>query len=230
MSRTLSLGNTDPDYIQHTLVTGALKSIVQGLRRIRSGDALKAGDMKQVGGEFLFEVIGGVATENGKAATKKGNTGKVQVTWCHRMRNTRDHAEIPAIRKVLGLDDENGRPRPPPQRRWTMGLARAVSQRRQSWVENRNRRRTSWSRSRGRSRSRSGSESRSRERTQGSTEVERGREDERTKKNGKPVVATTEGQEIGEKEADREAEGKENKLERIVSAEIMYAEPEGEKT
>lgn len=27
-----------------------------------------------------------------------------RVTWCHRMRNTRDHAEMEELREVLGLD------------------------------------------------------------------------------------------------------------------------------
>lgn len=31
------------------------------------------------------------------------------VTWCHRMRTTRDHAEIPELMEVLGLDG-NGKP------------------------------------------------------------------------------------------------------------------------
>lgn len=29
------------------------------------------------------------------------------ITWCHRMRNTRDHAEIPELKDVLGLEDED---------------------------------------------------------------------------------------------------------------------------
>ncbi|KAJ2957636.1 hypothetical protein NQ176_g11234 [Zarea fungicola] len=27
-----------------------------------------------------------------------------KITWCHRMRTTRDHAEIPEIMELLGLD------------------------------------------------------------------------------------------------------------------------------
>lgn len=76
MTRTLSLGKKDPDYIQHTLVAGAIKSIVQGVKRIGSGDALQAGDMRQVGGEFIFE-------STGRLDEKKP---KVEVTWCHRMK------------------------------------------------------------------------------------------------------------------------------------------------
>lgn len=56
---------------------------------------LSGGDFKQVGGEFLFQ------------------EGKV--TWCHRMRSTRDHAELPIVREQLGMDDT-----PAPQRkRWS---------------------------------------------------------------------------------------------------------------
>lgn len=76
---------------------------------------LRGGDFRQVGGEFLFE--------NGK------------VTWCHRMRNTRDHAEIPDLRKHLGLDGEEK----PVKKRWSTaalgkGLGRRLSSRRQSWA------------------------------------------------------------------------------------------------
>ena len=77
---------------------------------------LSGGDFKQVGGEFLFQ--------NGK------------VTWCHRMKNTRDHAEVPLVRQQLGLDDT-----PPPQRkRWSAagiggGITRRLSNRRpMSWA------------------------------------------------------------------------------------------------
>ena len=77
---------------------------------------LSGGDFRQVGGEFLFQ--------NGK------------VTWCHRMRSTRDHAEFPVIRQQLGLDDT-----PVPQRKgWSAagiggGITRRLSNRRpMSWA------------------------------------------------------------------------------------------------
>ncbi len=28
------------------------------------------------------------------------------MSWCHRMKNTRDHAEIPELMEVLGLDGQ----------------------------------------------------------------------------------------------------------------------------
>jgi len=95
MTRTFELGSK-PDYIQKSIFYTTVASIMQGLK---SGQhALKGGDFKQIGGEFLFE--------NG------------EVTWCHRMRNTRDHAEIPDLRKVIGLDLE----KPTPKKRWSAGL------------------------------------------------------------------------------------------------------------
>lgn len=114
MARTWSLGNKGPDYIQHTIVSGVVKSIAQGLKRIGSGDVLQAGDYKQVGGEFLFEVTGG-GTRLGDC--KRGNRAlkRLRVRWCHRMQNTRDHAELPELKSVLGLletvDEEERRPK-----------------------------------------------------------------------------------------------------------------------
>jgi hypothetical protein len=81
MSRTLSLGSKKPDYMRNSILSGVFRSVVQG---VRSGTgATKGGDIKQVGGEFMFD------------------EGKV--VWCHRMKNTRDHSEIPELQRVLGL-------------------------------------------------------------------------------------------------------------------------------
>ncbi|ERF68970.1 hypothetical protein EPUS_09024 [Endocarpon pusillum Z07020] len=145
MARTLSLGNKDPDYIRHTLVSGVVKSIAQGLKRIGSGDVLQAGDLKQVGGEFLFEVTGG-GTSLTNSKTGNGALQQAEVTWCHRMKNTRDHAELPVLKQVLDLGNAKGDDR---RRRseasWrTSGLARSLSSKRQS---------LSWSQTRRRSRS-----------------------------------------------------------------------------
>lgn len=78
---------------------------------------MKGGDFYQVGGEFLFE--------------------NERVTWCHRMKNTRDHAEIPEMRKVLGLDGVEVAPR---RKRWSTGVGRTLSEKRQSWSRSRSRR------------------------------------------------------------------------------------------
>lgn len=90
--------------------------------------------MGQVGGEFLFESKnadyspgGGGSpwdevTPNANFTLKGGDylqAGIAQgagedekvVTWCHRMKNTRDHAEIGVLMKVLGVDEEEERKR-----------------------------------------------------------------------------------------------------------------------
>jgi len=105
MTRTLDLGKK-PEYTNAGLFATTVQSIVQGLKSGRQ--VMNGGDYKQVGGEFLFE--------NG------------QVIWCHRMRNTRDHAEIPELRKLLGLDDT----KPPMRKRWSHGI-KGVGRRSGSW-------------------------------------------------------------------------------------------------
>ena len=87
---------------------------------------LSGGAPRQVGGEFVFE--GG------------------KVTWCKRMRNTRDHAEIPEIKQHLGLVEGEGKAPEvvtTARKRASMsglgGLGRRFSQRRQSWGGSRSR-------------------------------------------------------------------------------------------
>lgn len=100
MQRSWSLGDKAPDYIQQSLLLGGLKSIMQGLKRLPTGDVTKAGEMDQNGGEFLF--------------VRTGDDGfwgdDWQVDWCHRMRNTRDHTEISELKRILGMEE----PRKPP--------------------------------------------------------------------------------------------------------------------
>lgn len=84
MTSNLALGSKKPDYLTKSTLVVTLQSIV---KTIASGrDAFKGGDVKQIGGEYLFE--GG------------------EVRWCHRMENTRDHAEVEVLREVLGLAKE----------------------------------------------------------------------------------------------------------------------------
>lgn len=113
MTSSLNPGKT-PEYMQRSFMSMAVRSFILELKSGRN--MLSGGDFRQVGGEFLFQ--------NGK------------VTWCRRMRNTRDHAEVPLVRQQLGLDDT-----PPPQRkRWSAagigsGLTRRLSNRRpMSWA------------------------------------------------------------------------------------------------
>ena len=49
--------------------------------------------------------IGGEEEEGGGGEGGSGVEEK-RVTWCHRMRTTRDHAEIPELMEVLGLDGQ----------------------------------------------------------------------------------------------------------------------------
>lgn len=224
MVRTLAMGQR-PAYMRKSMLLSALSSVAQGLRQVPSGKATKAGDHRQIGGEFLFEpltvhtpapveddidrrigehqlhgssitrqTIGeglslnedsgafvakkvssdattpapapataaptptpaetttattpppaaapadATASPNGATATstagetngnaprgssvsgtrptvqvpvqhdgadeEEGYIEEKQVTWCHRMRTTRDHAEIPELMEVLGLDGQ----------------------------------------------------------------------------------------------------------------------------
>ena len=128
---------------------------------------MKAGDLSQNGGEYLFEVEGveTASQKEGRVHQPKGNEGlKVRVTFCHRMRNTRDHTEIPQLAGLLGSPESNDRSRKPTsrlERRWTSGgpignLARSLSNKSQSWLERRNS--SSWSGKRRRDRRKSSSQ------------------------------------------------------------------------
>ncbi|KAI1446248.1 AhpC/TSA antioxidant enzyme-domain-containing protein [Annulohypoxylon stygium] len=123
MVRTLAMGSR-PAYLQgkslaHTVVTG----VVQGLKQVKTGLVMKMGDQRQVGGEFLFEPatltidtpVTTPRSEEEKKLELTSEDNKVEepedpkveekrVTWCHRMRTTRDHAEMPELMEVLGLD------------------------------------------------------------------------------------------------------------------------------
>ncbi|KAI4660181.1 uncharacterized protein J4E79_005986 [Alternaria viburni] len=92
MTRTYNLGSK-PEYMQTHVLINSVQSIFQSLGTGRK--ALKGGDFKQVGGEFLFE--------------------KGECTWAHRMKTTRGHAELSELRRLIGLDDA----RPPVRRKWS---------------------------------------------------------------------------------------------------------------
>ncbi|PHH49539.1 Thioredoxin-like protein AAED1 [Ceratocystis fimbriata CBS 114723] len=87
MVKTLQLGDK-PWYIEKPLVVSIIASICQVLRYLPKGLALSSGHHWQVGGEFMFETMDGTR----------------QVTWCHRMRSTRDHAQLSAIERVLKIE------------------------------------------------------------------------------------------------------------------------------
>jgi hypothetical protein len=65
-------------------------SVMQAMKKISSGLATKGGDPRQIGGEFLFE--------------PRGMGEEKQITWCHRMKNTRDHTEISELARILDPD------------------------------------------------------------------------------------------------------------------------------
>lgn len=179
MVKTLALGQR-PAYMNKSILKSSLDSIVQGVKQIKNGLVLKAGDQRQIGGEFLFEPVdierpevespshefdrklrldenkknggggGSSSNNNGKEAAKKTDEERLsdaekrsratsvvtdndndeeeepslveekKVTWCHRMRTTRDHAEIPELMEVLGLTG-HGKPIKD-QKRWSKAL------------------------------------------------------------------------------------------------------------
>lgn len=81
MTKSLSLGDRKPEYVQSSVLGGTLKSMSN---MVSSGlGFLKGGDYSQNGGEWVFV---------------DGN-----LEWCHRMQNTRDHAEISELGSVLGF-------------------------------------------------------------------------------------------------------------------------------
>ncbi|KAL3963323.1 hypothetical protein ACCO45_000327 [Purpureocillium lilacinum] len=123
-----------------TLALGAKPAYMKrGLRSIPRGLALKSGDQRQVGGEFLLEPLDAVTPIGtpqderhkraaiGTAEPQGGQDGadddpieEKRVTWCHRMRTTRDHAEIPELMEILGLDG-HGQPIKD-EKRWSKAL------------------------------------------------------------------------------------------------------------
>jgi len=121
MLRTLNLGSR-PEYQQRALGSLILNGFVQSLKQLPFGKTFQGGDYQQVGGEFMFEPasgdlntpigspeeenrqIGGVGKKGVEGMLEGGYSEEKRVTWCHRMRNTRDHAEMEELREVLGLD------------------------------------------------------------------------------------------------------------------------------
>ncbi|RAL14182.1 peroxiredoxin-like family protein [Aspergillus homomorphus CBS 101889] len=76
-----------PDYIRKGMTQVVVESVWEKLKQIPSGLALKGGDSRQNGGEFLYD------QESGREE-KRAN-------WCHRMSNTRDHTELAVLIEIL---------------------------------------------------------------------------------------------------------------------------------
>lgn len=121
MLKTLNLGPR-PEYQRQGLVSLMTGAFVQSLKMIKSGRVFQGGGYQQVGGEFLFEPVEAhtpmLEPGRDKQLSAEGVREEKRITWCHRMRTTRDHAEIPEIREVLGLDGERS-----PGRRKGTGLS-----------------------------------------------------------------------------------------------------------
>ena len=113
-----------------------LDGFLQSVKNLKGGKALRGGDYHQVGGEFLFEPIDPTSPasspdeEQKELGDRTGQAGMYEmgqveekhITWCHRMRNTRDHAEIPELREVLGLDERTSTPKGRNAKRWQKAL------------------------------------------------------------------------------------------------------------
>ncbi|BGP24589.1 hypothetical protein Rt10032_c03g1298 [Rhodotorula toruloides] len=79
--RTLDLGDKAPEYARGGMVSNVVGSIASAFKM---GRFTSAGDIKQLGGEFVFE--------------------RGQVVWCHRMANTRDHAPFSELAQAMGVN------------------------------------------------------------------------------------------------------------------------------
>ncbi|OAX81832.1 hypothetical protein ACJ72_03822 [Emergomyces africanus] len=106
MKITMDRGTQTPDYSPISLFHSVIRGIVQTLSRLLMGDMLQSGHKGQNGGELLFEAEITNEAEDGKEAVVE-----VQVPFSHIMTNTRNHTEIPALRTILGLEEEHlGKP------------------------------------------------------------------------------------------------------------------------
>ena len=59
----------------------------------------------QIADEDLVTQPNGAAAHHAGGGASSGSEEKT-VTWCHRMRTTRDHAEVPELMEILGLDGD----------------------------------------------------------------------------------------------------------------------------
>ena len=109
MGRTLDMGKR-PGYQRTGTAWNVLSSLGQGLRElVRGGGAVKGTDFWWVGGEMVFEARKGGEVGEGKEMGKKVGMDRLEVIWCHRMRNTRDHVEVEELMGVLGIPAQDVR-------------------------------------------------------------------------------------------------------------------------
>lgn len=107
MLRTLNMGRR-PAYQRKEQLSLVFESFMQIVKTAPSGKVLQGGDISQVGGEFLFEPLDPPPGSAAPAGSEHGEGEEKRLTWCHRMQNTRDHAEISELSALLGLDGETG--------------------------------------------------------------------------------------------------------------------------
>ena len=89
MIRNLGMGNTAPEYLEgQSMLKLAWDGFVQSIKQPQN--ALKMGDWSQIGGEFLF--------------VREEGSREWSVQWAHRMRTTRDHAEVAELKEVLKIE------------------------------------------------------------------------------------------------------------------------------
>lgn len=109
MIKTLAPG-VRPAYQRQSMASSVAASLVQGLKQLPTGLATRSGDHRQVGGEFLFEPVEPespvpeISEGNEKDEAMQYGAEEKRVSWCHRMKTTRDHTEVPVLRKILGMD------------------------------------------------------------------------------------------------------------------------------
>lgn len=110
MVKTLALGSR-PSYLRQSMAASVATSLLQGLKQVTTGLAMRSGDHRQVGGEFLFEPMDLESpvpeVSDGREKEEHGaqyGAEEKRVGWCHRMKTTRDHTEIPELRKILGME------------------------------------------------------------------------------------------------------------------------------
>jgi hypothetical protein len=96
MISTLEFGKA-PQYNKNNIFLLVMRSLWQVVAWQGGRQATRSGDWKRVGGEFLFERKDG----------QDSGMGEWGVTFCHRMRHTRDHMEVDQMRRLL-CDGELG--------------------------------------------------------------------------------------------------------------------------
>ncbi|KAL2379166.1 hypothetical protein RJZ90_005465 [Blastomyces dermatitidis] len=101
MKMTLDAGDNAPNYSTSSMFSLVIRGITTTLGRLLSGDMLQSGNKWQNGGELLFEAEFANGAEGGDEEIK------VNVPFCHIMKNTRDHSEVSVLRTILGLDEEH---------------------------------------------------------------------------------------------------------------------------